>query len=55
MLSLEKVKEQVKVYTKEITEEPIKTLAVVLGAAIVLSKVIPGRCNHHVYLHVVHK
>ena len=52
---LEKMKTELREVFKEITDEPVKTLAVVLGAAIVLSKVIPGRCNHHVYVHILNK
>lgn len=55
MWSMEKVKEKVKECVEASMQEPVKAAVVILGAALIIARVIPSRCNHHVYLHVLNK
>ena len=52
---LKKFKNKVKGYVNEVTEEPVETLVVIIGVGLILSKIIPTRCNHHLYLHILDK
>ena len=46
------IKDKVAEYVKEATEEPIKTTLILCGVVVLISKMIPERHNHHVYVHI---